>query len=384
MRALPLSLSILVLHSLLWILPVQAAPEKRPVKIGVIAPLTGPLAMRGEDVTRLLEILAPRLTRKSQKYIYKFIFDDGRCGLGSSASTIAKKFIKLDKIKFLITACSGETLQAGPIAQKNGVLTFAVLSTHQDIKKIGDYVFRTYVDIEQGIKSYAAVLKKESGGRIAIFTEENAFTFGIRDLLHRYLEDDIVYSDDFSGDTTDYKAMLIKARANRVGALYFNCAGPYSLVNLVVQARQLGFVQPIFSYDMAADPVFISRSGSYGDGIKFLHAPVNMDLPAEFIDLMKEYRKRFPEGPSMEFLVRDTYDAAMAIFSGIEKLGPQPTAIKEYLKTYRARGALGEVSFDENGDIENISFVLKELSKGSITVIDDFKSIGEKTYWTEH
>ena len=73
--------------------------QKEIVKIGVIAPLTGGLAQRGDDITRLLKILEPQLNSQSTKYTYKFILDDGKCGVGNTATTIANKFISFDKNK---------------------------------------------------------------------------------------------------------------------------------------------------------------------------------------------------------------------------------------------------------------------------------------------
>ena len=64
----------------------SAEPQPRQVvQIGVIVPLTGGLARRGEDVTRLIHILEPRLRERSHRYDFRFTIDDGRCGNGNSA-----------------------------------------------------------------------------------------------------------------------------------------------------------------------------------------------------------------------------------------------------------------------------------------------------------
>jgi ABC-type branched-subunit amino acid transport system substrate-binding protein len=156
---------------------------RETVKIGAIVPLIGGLARRGQDISRLFQILEPKLNAASRRFRYQFIVEDGKCGLGSDATTAAIKLINFDKVKFLITGCSGDTLQAGPIAQRTRVLTIAVLSSHPDVRKIGDCVFRTYTDAEKNLKLFSQYILQKTSGKIALLTEEGVFTYGIRDML---------------------------------------------------------------------------------------------------------------------------------------------------------------------------------------------------------
>ena len=80
-----------------WIIllftPQDGFAEKELIKIGVIAPLTGGLAQRGNDIVNLLKIITPKLNSQSDRYNYQFIIEDGKCGAGNAAITAANKFI---------------------------------------------------------------------------------------------------------------------------------------------------------------------------------------------------------------------------------------------------------------------------------------------------
>lgn len=338
------------------------------VNIGVIAPLTGGLAKRGEDLGRLIEIIEPDFNRLSSKYDYHFLLDDGKCGAGNSPTTLAKKFIHVDKIGFLITACSGETLQAGPIAQREGVVTFAVLSTHQDIKKLGDFVFRTFVDIERGVENFAEHMREKSG-KIAILTEENAFTFGIKKLLLHYLKNSVVFSDDFPPDIADFNTLLTKIRNSGAKGVYFNVLSEGTLAVLVNQSRAMGLDFQIYSYNMPEASSFVTLTGRNSEQLEFIGSPNISGASNQFQRTLRTYWKRHPQGPSYEFILRTFYDAADLIRQGIETYGPNPGKVRDFIAAYHGTGALGEISFDKNGDVGNINYVLKRIEGGKVRVV---------------
>ena len=350
---------------------VYAQEQKPIVKIAVIAPLTGGLAKRGQDISNMIEILEPHLNNSGKRYKYQFLLDDGRCGAGNAATTIAKKLIHLDKVKFLVTGCSGETLQVGPVAQKEGIVTFAVLSTHQDVKKLGNYVFRTFVDIERSVEKFAEHMAKKSDDRIAVLTEENAFTFGIKELLHKFLGPKIIFSDDFPPDTHEFNSLLMKIKAKKVAGVYFNVLSEGTLAVLVNQMRALGLKHQIYSYNMPEAASFRKAVGDNGQGLDFIGSPDIEEASDEFNQILKIYLERHPEGPSFEFLLRCFFDAVKSIVGSVEKLGPEPKLVRDFLYSYQSFGALGKVEYDQNGDIRDVNYVLKRINSGEIEYIGD-------------
>ncbi len=339
------------------------AEERQTVPIGIIAPLTGNATHIGTEITRTVEVMREMLAADN-KYTYSFLMEDGKAATDSSPTTSFSYLTNVKGVRFLISATSGETLQIGPLAQKKGVLTIAVISSHKDVKKIGDYVFRTFIDVERGMKVLAKQVRQDGNTPIALLTEDHAFTQGIKELLTDYLKDEFIYMEDYEESSVDLKPVLLKAKSYGAKGFYFNCSHPRTCAIVVNQARQLGIPGTFYSYLHIDNPEFLEATGTNSNGVKYLSPPDIHASPKHFQEFIQRYRKKYSEELKNEFLVRTTFDALNCIMDGIEEVGPDPMKVKTVLQSYEKPGALGLVKFDQNGDIENIDYVMKEIAGG--------------------
>lgn len=340
------------------------ASDQQTVKIGVIAPLTGNAAHIGNEIQRTIQVLTEQLSTQKLTHKYEFIIEDGKAAMDNSPSTAARKLIGIDGAKFLITATSGETLQVGPIAQRKKVLTFAVVSSHKDVKHLGDFIFRTFIDVERGMKTLAERIRKDEKTPVALLTEDHVFTQGIKTLLQKHLKDDVVFAEDYPIDSTDLRTVLSKAKSKGAKSYYFNCGHPKTCAIITVQARQLGITASIYSYLHIDNPEYLEAAGDYANGVKFLAPPDIEASSPQYRRFLKRYKSRFGHEAKNDFIARSTYDAAQCIIRGIEAKGVDPSSVVQYLKDYQGEGALGKLSFDENGDIRDIDYVIKVISNG--------------------
>ena len=352
---------------LLFMLPAQGWAEEE-VKIGVIAPLTGGLADRGEEIRRTVEVFQLFYLAKPSRYRYQFLIEDGKNGLGNSATSAAHKFIDIDGVRFLITGTSGETIQAGMVAQRRHVVTIGVLAVVPEIRSLGDYIFRTYVDIERGLKRMVAAIQTQAGG-FALLSEETPYTAGIEKILLSVAAQSITFKDNFPADNIDFRTLLLRLKAKSPKAVYLNCASPKTFIPLVRQIKQLGLNQPLYSYFMPAEPEVRAALGPLLEGIVFLDTPPVENPSSEFADFMRAYLKQYPDGPRVEFLLRSTHDALRALIYALEAVGLEAAKVKDYLYKLKFQGALGEVAFDEMGDVVNLDFVLKTVRDGNIEML---------------
>lgn len=344
--------------------------QKRTIKIGVIIPLTGGAAARGQDIVPLLDIMQKRFNSNSEKFNYHFILEDGKCGAGNSATTAAMKLINIDKVKFMILGCSGETLQAAAIAEKNKVIAISVGALHPDVKNLGDYIFRTFIDSEKSFLAFADFMYQDADGKIALITEENAFTSGIKKLFTDQLRTSIIIAEDFTSETTDFNSLIAKIKHKNPKGIFLNTVSESMLATLVNQLRQRGMNQKLYSFIQAEEPSFIAATGKNSRDMFFIGTP---DLPYHsegFDQMMQDYRLLDPDGPNYDFMVRVSYDALNAIFDGIEQAGDDTAAVKDFLYKYSRQGALGKVEFDSNGDIKNLNYVIRKMgADGRHTVV---------------
>ena len=349
--------------------------SKQTVPIGLIFPLTGGQAPSGEDMMQIIQIAAPLFSAKSFKFDYKIVVDDGKCGISNAPTTIVNKYISLDNIKFIIVGCSGETLQAAPIAQRSKVVLFATLSNHKDVKHLGDYIFRTMYDIESDMNKFASFLNKDlNGSPIAIIVEENAFTIGMSEILRVALKDRVTFYQTFSPDTGDFRSLLARIKHSNAKGLYLSILSDRTLATIVNQAREINIPQQLYSYGtLPQGKYFLEATKRNADGLKFLGNPNIKNCSVDYQEALAQFKKTYQREPSYEFVTRTAYDALKSIVESIEVVGPDPAKVKEYLKTYSSYGALGPIAYDQYGDVKNIHTVVKTINNSNVSIIDELE-----------
>jgi branched-chain amino acid transport system substrate-binding protein len=353
----------------LGIVGTCALAEVPDLPIGVIVPLTGGLAERGQSIARLSEFMAVRLNARQHKYRYRFVIDDGKCGIGNGAVSAANKFIYVDKIKFIITGCSGETLQIAPIAQKNKVLVIATLSNHQDVSRAGEYIFRNFPRNQEMVDLYTKMIKRDAGLPVSVISEENAFTLAYRDLVLEALKGQITSSDDYAYDSEDFRAILTRVKSLKPKSLFLNCASPKTCAALVSQTRALGLKQPIYTNSFAKDPAFLAATGAAANHVKMVDFDEAKGVSAEYDNLIAEYKAKYHTVPPMDLMARAAFDAINMIAEGVDKFGADSDKVKNFFYAYSANGALGQVKYDVNGDMQGLGHVLKEIIDGKVVLI---------------
>jgi branched-chain amino acid transport system substrate-binding protein len=347
------------------------ADESNLVKIGVIAPLSGGSAAIGEEIVRTIEVIKLQSKEHNYKSSFEFFIEDGKAAVDVSPTTAAKKLIESNKVIFLVTATSGETLQVAPLAEQSKIITFGVYSGHPQIRNQGIYIFRTFIDTEKGIAKIAEKIRRNGDLPFSLLTEEHAFNIGIKTLLEKQFKKNELFLTDYPYESLDLRPILLREKSKNPKALYLNCSTPKTCSIIVNQTRLLGIKIPLYSYLHMDTPEFLENTKLNLEGIFFL-SPPNLNAPIpRYIEFLDEYEKKFGFKPKNEFLSRTTFDAIKCIFDTADATGNDSTSALKYLANYKDQGALGEVSFDENGDIRDIEYVIKVIKDGHPILVDD-------------
>ena len=352
----------------------ESAPpsgSKNTISIGVIAPLTGSTAYLGADAQLVLPALAELVNKQGARYEYRFIIEDGRCGAGNSAVSAAQKLLSVDKVRYLVVGCSGEVMQIAPLVEKSKIVTVVFAGSHPEIKGLGEYIFRLYPNMDIEMKRFSERIAGDGVTRLAVLTEENAFTFGIRDVLKRELVEKVAFADDFPIDDSDLRSLLIKAKTVNPDAYYLNVASPTGYLSLFKRIRELGLVQPLYGYYQPANPEVLAALGKLQDGVVFLDMPRGNDGAQNFAEAREALEKQQPGWvPTLEFLLRTSFDSGSALIRAIEAAGDNQEAVQKALLLSDFQGASGRVHFDPNGDIEGLHFEVHKIVAGKPVPVD--------------
>lgn len=341
-----------------------AALGDKQVTIGAVIPLSGSQAVYGTEASRLFQLLSEGDGYREGGIKFKFIVEDGKCGVGNAPITAAKKLILLDKAKFLIAGCSGEVLQIAPFTQQQKAILFGYISGHRDVKHAGDLVFRSFYDLSSAGSIVGDKLNELGLSKLAVMTEEVSFTLGIKDVLVDTIGAKIVAKEDYPLDSPDFRGMVARVRQRKPDSVFINAAAPHSYIQLYNELRRAGFKGPIFSYYQAGNSEVSSTLGATQDNVWYISAPKPNGNSPRFISLKERYIKRFGADINSEFQFAVVYDALQSIVDAVVAVGDDPEKVRDYLGSYSAPGATGQIEYDVNGDIKNVKPVLVRVEQG--------------------
>ena len=120
------------------------AVAAQDVKIGMVAPLSGPAASYGTDILNGLLLAVDDLNAKGGIAGRKVVLEQGDDrGSPQDGANVTQKFASDEKVVALIGgATSTATFGAVPVAQKAKIPFFITLASHPDLTKEGAYIFR--------------------------------------------------------------------------------------------------------------------------------------------------------------------------------------------------------------------------------------------------
>jgi len=240
----------------------------------------------------------------------------------------------------------------GPIAQKSGVVLISPSSTAASLSSIGSYFFRTIPTDTYEATYMARFVHARGVRRIGIFAVNDTGTKSLADSFKDefvHLGGTVVVYVLAPKDANDLRTQITALRSAAPQAIYLVGYATETGVFLKQQA-ELSLGLPLYSAHPADAPEVETIAGSAANGLIYstTGASGNPEVRARFVDA---YRKRYGQPPG-EF-APEAYDAAMLVLDAIQKVGTDPTAIRDYLHSvHDYDGASGRITFSASGDVE--------------------------------
>ena len=335
--------------------PARAAD---PIRIGMIAPLTGSWASEGQEMKRNGELLVAELNSKGGllgRKVELVVEDDG--GDPRTASLAAQRLTSRGIVAVIGTYGSAVTEATQTIFDEEGILQIANGSTNVRLTEKGlPYFFRTCPrDDEQG-RVAAALIQKSGAKRVALVHDSSAYSKGLADEIHAILKAKGIAPVSFEALTPkeqDYSAVLTKLRAAGPDIVFFT--GYYPEAGLLLkQKKQMGWNVPFVGGDAINNPDLVKLAGKEAaQGFRFLSPPVPTDLDtAEAKAYVAAYQKKYgAEAKSIYGVL--AADAFRVIAKAIE--ATKSTDAKK-LRDYLVNGLkdfpgyTGSIAFNSKGD----------------------------------
>ncbi len=345
-----------------------------PIKIGFVAPLTGPAAAYGEVEKNAVIMALEKINGSGEtKRNVEVIYEDGKCN-GQDAATAAQKLINVDKVKIILGGlCSSETLAIAPISESNKVILFSAFSSSPAITNAGDYVFRNSPsDLDFG-KADAQFIIKKGVKNIAIISENADYSQGVRTVMKNAFQNNgvnVIADEVFNSDVKDFRTQLTKIKSLKPEAIYINPGTSPDVAGIIPkEMKELGMTNTkIFGNYVLGDKVALKIGGSAMNGIIFSDYT---DLALSNQAIIDQYKTEFQKDPANNYPLMARYDSVFIITDAIRSCGTDDSScIKNYLYKMKSfSGALGTYRFDSNGDLLNKELAVHKIIQNGVAVL---------------
>lgn len=350
----------------------QEAPKPPPevvIKIGSVAPLTGPQAHLGKDNdngTRLAieELNAKGLVIGGAKVKFELLSEDDQAD-PKSGTIVAQKLVDSKVAGVIGHLNSGTTIPASKLYNDAGIPQISPSATNPKYTEQGyKGAFRVMAnDVQQG-KALGEYAVKLGAKKIAIIDDRTAYGQGLADEFEKAAKAGgatIVGREYTSDKSTDFRAILTNVKAKRPDLLFYGGmdaqAGP-----MVAQMKTLAVKSKFLAGDGAQSPEFIKLAGGAAEGA-IVSSP---GLPLDKMPGGKGFTERFSaKYGQIQIYAPYAYDAAMTLVEAMVKANStEPAKYLPELAKIQRQGVTGPITFDEKGDLRNGPITLYVVKDG--------------------
>lgn len=346
----------------------SAEAETETVKIGLIAPTTGQVAVYGQAVKNAVEMAVEEQNLAGGilgKEIELISYDNK----GDATETVNafNRLVDNDGIDAFIGAViSSTSLTIAPLAVEAGIPMITPTGTNLEITPIGDNVFRAcFIDPYQGKVIGQFAFNELNAKKAAVmFNTADDYSVGLKDAFVAAYEaagGEIVAVEGYTGGTDkDFKALLTNVKAEAPDVLFL--PDYYNTVGLIAdQAKEVGVEATLVGADGWDGVLGVSPESVEGGYFANHYAK---DDPDELVQsFIAEYTEKYGEAPNA--LAALGYDGAQIMFAAIESAGStDKAAIVEAMGNTSIDGVTGHIVFDADGNPEkSISIITIEDGK---------------------
>lgn len=346
------------------------------IKIGSVAPLTGPQTHIGKDNengARLAvdEINAKGLELGGKKVKLELLGEDDQAE-PKTATIVAQKLVDAGVVAVIGHLNSGTTIPASKIYHDAGIPQIspsatAVAYTAQGYKT----AYRVMAnDAQQGKALGEFAVSKMGAKKIAIIDDRTAYGQGLADQFEkaaRAVGGEVVAREFTNDRATDFSAILTSIKGKTPDLIFFGGMDPQG-GPMAKQMKSLGLTAKLLGGDGLQNVNFVKLAGSDAEGV----VASSPGLPIDSMPGGPEFRKRFEAKYGViQVYAPYAYDAVYALVDAMKRAdSADPAKVLAELPKTDLQGVSGPVKFDAKGDTTGGAVTLYEVKGGAWQVLE--------------
>jgi branched-chain amino acid transport system substrate-binding protein len=356
------------------------AGAQQVVKIGHVAPISGPSAHLGKDnenAARMAidELNAKGFTLNGQKATLQLISEDDGAD-PKQGTAVAQKLVDAKVNGVIGHLNSGTTVPASKIYNDAGIVqispaTTAPVYTRQHFPG----AFRVVAsDAKLGSTLSKYAIDSLHAKNIAVIDDRTTYGQGVADEFVKGLKKPgikVVGREFTSATATDYTAILTSIKGKKPDLIFFggmdSVAGP-----MLKQMKALGINAVFMGGDgMCTDALGRLAGDGLGEGHVYCAEAGGVKGPQEKVmeDFRARYKKKF--NMDVQLYAPYVYDSVMVMAKAMQDArSADPAKYLPVLKNIKYEGVTGTIQFDANGDIKDGALTLFTYKGGKRTKLD--------------
>ncbi|MDP7181388.1 MAG: ABC transporter substrate-binding protein [Candidatus Woesearchaeota archaeon] len=340
--------------------PESAVPGvDNELKIGVVAPLSGPLALFGQRYERGLSMALEDINAQGGILgrPVELVYEDSKCD-STQTLTSLHALKELHNVQAFIGPFCGTPVEI--TATFSGQHHIVGITPNNNYGKFSDHYFSTAGAVETEDKVLARHAFERIGTTAGILYFENMFGELHRQGFKQHFEalgGIVLEEESFNFATKDFKPSLLKLKDADVIFVVYSVAG-----DIFKQAGELGIKARIISQWGVENPTVIPVAGEYAEGLVYTFPKVTS--ASWFAEDFKTKYDQIPTAHSAS-----SYDALFMLKQAFEDCGSTDgDCAAEQMRTMEYDGALGQYAFNEILWGPEKEYVIKTIRDGEFVM----------------
>lgn len=345
---------------------VLGGSARAEVLVAIAGPMTGPDAALGEQVKRgglkAVDDLNAKGGLLGQQV--RAVVGDDVCD-PKQAVSVANDMVAKKVAVVIGHVCSSSSIPASSIYADANIVQISPSSTNPKFTDRGlTNVFRVCGrDNSQGPTAAEYVLANYKDKTVAVVDDKQTYGQGLALAFKAAIEAKGVKAamyEEITAGEKDYSALVTKLKAAKVDIVYYG--GYYAEAGLIVrQAKEQGLGAILIGGDGLNDPEFWAIAGAAGEGTLMTFGP-DPKLDAANAPLVEYFQS---QNYAPEAYTLYAYAAIQAWADAVTKAGSLETdKVEGALRSSKFQTALGTLSFNSKGDLNNPGFVMYVWKSG--------------------
>lgn len=362
-----------------------AGSSDEPIKIGVIAPLSGSQPDRGKIIQVAAELAVEDINGDGGidgRPLELVVVDDANDT--NQAVTVAQRLIQRDgvvAISGIISSTSQEAIQ--PLAERSQVVVMGMIATATGLTDGMKFGFRATGSNDSIGPQIAELASSNGATKVAIVHDDTTYAQTLaEETITGFAETDaqVVAEEEYKVGTADMTPQIVNVERSGADAV---APFPITGADMALIARTLvenDVILPLFSHNGTFTTEAIELASKYYDQLPLVMGMGTIDLSrpevAEFYGRMDEEAGfNVPQNED----AGQTYDAIQLIAQGLrgsggeggEALAEAIEGIENYVGMAGAEGSYYSFSAEKHTGLTGDYLAVYEYSDGQFEVVDD-------------